>query len=589
MKHIGRIITFTAVLWPYYLLVSILSVIVAAFTLAIPLLTKSAIDHITGGLHSGHTTLTPIIVIVVLIFLSDFGQAIVSNINGYVGDQLQVRLQRLLSQRYYQHIVELPQNYFDSELTGTIINKLNRGVDQLTDYVQFFTNNFLQLIITTIFSIIIVALYSWPVALLLLALFPVYAWLAARSSAKWQGYQKDINKQVDVASGRFAESVTQIKVVKSFVREIAELKTYDNLWQHIISLTKPQSRYWHGQDMLRRAVLSVMFLAIYAVIFIEAARGNYAIGTMVLLIQYAQQTRMPLFSLSFYVDRTQRAIANSRDYFAVMDERPEIRDHDGAKPLKVTKGEIRIDQVDFRYDDLTPVLQGLSFTVEPDSKLALVGESGQGKTTITNLLLRLYEVDNGTITIDGQNINDVQQASLRQNIGVVFQEPALFSGTIRENIAYGKSTASMQQIEKAAKAANAHDFIGKFPHGYDTEIGERGLKLSGGQKQRIAIARALLKDAPILILDEATSSLDTRSERQVQSALEHLMKGRSTLIIAHRLSTIQQVDTIVTLQDGKVNEVGSPAELAASGGIYAQLLALQHGDTEAFKKYDMVE
>jgi ATP-binding cassette subfamily B protein len=231
------------------------------------------------------------------------------------------------------------------------------------------------------------------------------------------------------------------------------------------------------------------------------------------------------------------------------------------------------------------VLRGIDFTVKADSKVALVGESGEGKSTLTNLLLRLYDLNDGTITIDGQNIHDVTQASLRSNIGIVFQEPALFSGTVHENIAYARPGASKEDVETAARAANAHEFVEKFEKGYETEIGERGLKLSGGQKQRIAIARALLKDAPILILDEATSSLDSKSEHMVQQALDRLMKGRTTLIIAHRLSTIQNVDQIITLKNGRVNETGTPAELAKTKGIYAELLNLQQkGATEQGKK-----
>lgn len=583
MKSIWRIITFTRELWPLYIVITGLSVVVAAFTQAIPLLTKNAIDRIDAGLNTGGVSLTPIIIIVIIIFLCDIGQGLITNINGHIGDMLSARLQKLLSGRYYQQVMSLPQKYFDTELSGTLINRLNRGVSQLTNYMQFFSNNFLQLIVSTIFTIAIVAYYAWPVALILVALFPTYAYLTARSSGKWQKYQDEINTDTDVASGRFAESVGQVRVVKSFVQEALELITYNGIMDRVIKTTKPQSRYWHSQDMLRRAVLSVLFLAMYAIIFIGTARGTYSLGTMVLLIQFSGLIRLPLFSLSFYVDNTQRAISNSKDYFAVMDEQPEIADKAGAKKLVVKNGQIQFNNVRFGYDDKT-VLDGLNFTVAADSKLALVGESGEGKTTITSLLLRLYEVNDGSISIDGQNIGDVTQASLRSNIAVVFQESSLFSGSIRDNIAYARPSATLKEVEAAAKAANAHEFIAKFDNGYDSEIGERGLKLSGGQKQRIAIARALLKDAPILILDEATSSLDTRSEKLVQQALERLMRGRTTLIIAHRLSTIQEVDTIVTIRGGKVDEIGSPTDLAKSGGIYSQLLALQHGSTEADKK-----
>lgn len=584
MKSIWRIIRFTGSLWRYYLGVSLFTILIAAMTQVIPLLTKAAIDEITKLATGGQVSVPKVAVLAVLIFVVDLLQTLFSNFGGYLGDMLAAKQQRLLSNRYYEQVMSLPQRYFDTELTGTIINRMNRGINQISNYTQTLSNNFLQFLFSTVFTLAIVAYYSWPVALILLSLYPIYIWLTTLSNERWQKWQTEINRDSDMASGRFAESVSQVRVVKSFVQESFELKSFDKLMRKIVRTSRPQSKYWHKHDVLRRTILAVINFGLYAYIFIETARGRYTIGTMVLLLQYAQLIRIPLFSISFLVSQTQRAIANSRDYFAVMDEQPEIRDTAGAKPLKVTKGAIQFEAVSFHYDSEAPVLRDLSFEVAPDSKLALVGESGQGKTTITSLLLRLYEVNAGAITIDGQNINDVTQASLRRNIATVFQEPALFSGTIRENIAYARPGAAEADIIAAAKSANAHEFIEKFEHGYDSEIGERGLKLSGGQKQRIAIARALLKDAPILILDEATSSLDSRSEHLVQEALERLMARRTTIIIAHRLSTIQHVDQIITIAGGAIEESGTPAELALSGGTYAQLLELQQRHTQATEK-----
>lgn len=583
MKHIVRILKFTKELWHYYVAIGAFTILLAAMSQLVPLFTKGAIDQATKLASGGQADVKLVALFAFLIFLTDFGQTIFGNISGYLGDLLSVKLKQHLSSRYYQHIMSLPQSYFDTELTGKIINRMNRGIQDIGDFIQMFSNNFLQFIFSTIFTLIIVAYYSWPVALMLLALYPIFIWMTAKTSNKWQNYQKEINEHIDVASGRFAESVLQIKVVKSFIQESRELKFFNKKVQNAVDTTKPQSRYWHNQDVARRAVLSLIFFGVFMLVFVETARGVYTIGEMVLLIQYSMLIRIPIFSISFLVDRTQRAVANSKDFFEVMSQESEISDHENAQPIRIKQGKISYQNIDFAYDK-TKVLNKLSFDVESDSKVALVGESGEGKTTITNLLLRLYEPSKGQIIIDEQNINNVTQSSLREKIGVVFQDPALFSGTIRENIAYSKVGAKNSEIIAAAKAANADEFISKLDNGYDTEIGERGLKLSGGQKQRIAIARALLKDAPILVLDEATSSLDSKSEYMVQEALERLMCGRTTIIIAHRLSTIQHVDKIITIRGGKVDEIGSPAKLSKSGGIYAQLLKMQTGKTEESKK-----
>lgn len=583
MKSIWRIIKFTRELWPLYITVSIFTILLAAMSQLQPLFTKSAIDEVTKLIGGGHADVTKVAFLAGAMFLTDVGQTIFSNISGYFGDILAARLQKIMSERYFRHMLALPQSYFDTELTGKIINRMNRGISQISNFMQTISNNFLQFVFSTVFSLLIVLHYSWQVSAMLLLIYPIFVALTMRTSKKWQVYQKEINTEQDKASGRFAEAIGQVKVVKSFLQERHELRLFSRHFTAAVATTRPQSQLWHRQDVLRRSILNIIFFAIFAYIFVATANGKYTIGTMVLLIQYAMLVRIPIFSISFLVDATQRAIANTKDYFEAMDIEPAITDRPNAGTLACDTGEITFDNVTFGYDK-EDVLKHISFTIAPDSKAALVGESGEGKTTITNLLLRLYEIGGGEIRIDGQSISDVTQASLRENIAVVFQEPALFSGTVRENIAYAQPNAPEKDIIAAAKAANAYEFIKDFEKGLDTEIGERGLKLSGGQKQRIAIARALLKDAPILILDEATSSLDSRSEQLVQEALEHLMKGRTTLIVAHRLSTIQHVDQIITLKNGTVDETGSPAELASSGGIYDQLLKLQRGHTKAAEK-----
>jgi len=587
MKYIFRIIRFTKELKGYYIAISILSILVAALGLAYPLLSGLAIDEIRVG---ANANVQKLVVIVALIFLSDLASNVISNINGYIGDQMSARLYKSLGYRYYQHLLSLPQSYFDKDMTGKIINRLNRSIVQITNFMQMWSNNFLQFIFSTVLALAIVAYYSWPVALLLFTLYPIFILMTVRASGTWQDYQKRINHNSDIASGRFAESISQVKVVKSYIQEKRELTFFNQRSQKIIGLTRPQSRYWHKKDFQRRFVLNIIFFLIYIFIFLQAAQGQISPGIAVALILYAMQIRIPIFTISFLVENTQRAIADSKDYFKILEIKPDIADIDNAETLVVAKGRITFSNVTFGYGD-AHVLKNISIAIEPDSKVALVGESGEGKTTLTNLLLRLYEPIDGMICIDDQDIQKVTQQSLRQNIGVVFQDPALFSGTIKENISYGNPNASISEIRAAAKAANADEFIKKLDKGYDAEIGEKGLKLSGGQKQRIAIARALLKNAPILILDEATSSLDSKSESMVQEALERLMKGRTTLIIAHRLSTIQSVDKIITLQRGTVSEVGSPEELAHSGGIYDQLLKLQSGPQEdvqkKMKQYDM--
>lgn len=591
MKAIIRILAFAKSLWPYYLAIAVLTIIVTALNLLPPLLTKVATDEIVKIVGGGQARESVVIMAVGAMFIAGIVSTFVINYSGYLGDVMSAKLRHILSVRYFEHLLKLPQSYFDNELTGTIINRLNRSITDVTQFMNMFSNNFASWLLQIVFIVIFVAFYSWELALLIFILHPIFLLLTIRTSKKWIVYQNKKNEHTDMASGRFAESIGQVKVVKSFNREKGELNFFANHFKQFVNQTYPQSKGWHWQDVMRRCVLEVIFFGMLFFIIWRTYKGQFTLGEMFMLIQYVSFIRLPLMSMSFLVDNTQRAIAGSQDFFAVMDEEPKVADAPNAGSLTVSKAEIVFENVNFSYAHEKRVLHDISFVVKADSKVALVGESGEGKTTVTSLLMRLYDVESGKILIDGQDISQATQASLRKQIGVVFQEPFLFSGTIRENIAYGNPKATRKQVEAAAKAANAHTFIDKFEKGYNTPIGERGVKLSGGQKQRIAIARAILKDAPILILDEATSSLDSRSEHLVQEALERLMKGRTTLIIAHRLSTIADVDRIVTLQKGRVGEVGTPQELAKSGGIYAQLLELQGSSLERqkreLKKFDI--
>lgn len=593
MRSLLRAIGYAKQLWPYYIGITVASILVALTGIAIPFIIKAATDLMVAVIQGGGADVSGALLFAGLLFGFDAANTLIRNWGGYLGDVMAAKLKSQLSTRYFEHLLSLPQSYYDGELTGTIINRLNRAINEVTNFLNVFANNFFQMILTTVFTIIIVAFYSWELALLVFVIYPLFLWLTALTSKKWQRYQTLKNLQTDTASGRFAEVVTQIKVVKSYVKEKLEHRHFRVRFHKTITLTREQSSYWHNMDVLRGLVLGLLFFAIYAFIFTQTAQQRFTIGEMVLLITLINAVRLPIFSMSFIVDSFQRAMTGSKDYVRAMELRPEIADRPGARRLDVPRGEVLFSAVEFGYSSSNQLLHGISFAIEAGQKVALVGESGEGKTTIANLLMRLYEPSAGTIAIDGVDISVVTQASLRSQIATVFQEPALFSGTIRENIAYAHPRASDKEIIEAAKAANAHDFIISLSKGYDSQIGERGIKLSGGQKQRIAIARAILKDAPLLILDEATSSLDSRAEHQVQEALERLMEKSTTLIIAHRLSTIAHVDKIITLKGGRIHEQGSPKVLAKTGGIYAQLLELQSGKTVRASKrladYEIIE
>ncbi|MGO1286141.1 MAG: ABC transporter ATP-binding protein [Brachybacterium sp.] len=629
MTSLLRIVRFTRALAPLYTAIIFCSVLTAVAGLAVPFLIGHATDTVAaavGGQTATGTAVRTVVLIAGAVLLAELAVTVISNVGGWFGDVMSNRMRTILSVRYYDKLLHLPQRWFDGEITGTIVARLNRSITEITNFTKMMSNSFASMLITTAAVLAISAWYAWPLTVLLLIVFPVYVWLTSLTSVKWQRLEGEKNEQIDIASGRFAEVVGQIRVVKSFVRERGELEDFSRRFRSTDATTRAQSTHWHRMDVIRRAFLNLIFFGIYVIIFVRTVQGDFSLGEMVLLIQLMAMAKAPVESMSWVIDSAQRAIAGSKDYFrvmatpvdprtaAVMAARPEdaadaghasgttsaSADGTGAvATAPITSTRTAVDpvpgapvvafrDVSFAYENGEDVLHGIDFQVDRGEKIALVGESGGGKSTIVNLLLGLYEPRRGGVEVVGHPSAELPLDQLRARIGVVFQDASLFSGTIRDNISYGRPEASDEEVVEAARRANAHDFILRFPEGYEQVIGERGLKLSGGQRQRIAVARAILKDAPVLVLDEATSALDTKAEIQVQKGLDQLMDGRTSLIIAHRLSTIAEVDRIITLRDGNIDEIGSPAELANSGGIYAQLLALQSsGDSRRLAKFDI--
>ena len=590
MRALLRILGVARELLPAYAAIVASGVLVAATGLAVPFIVKAATDEVVASMSGAGGGVPAVLWLAFLLLLVDLANTLITNLGGYLGDVMAIRMRSILSRNYFEKLLRLPQRYFDSELTGTIISRLQRSITETTNFLNMFANSFLPMLLSLVAALAIIARYSWWLALLMLAVYPLFTWLTALTSKRWQRLEREKNAEFDIAGGRFAEVAGQIRVVKSFVAERRELDHFAGRYDTTIALTREQSAFWHRMDVARRGTLNVIFFGIYAIIFSLTITGDFTLGVMVLLIQLVSMARQPVQSMSFLVDASQRAITGSRDYFQVMDAAVESAavEADAPRPVEpsTAPGEPIVEFRDarFGYGDDVEVLKGVSFDVRRGERVAFVGESGVGKTTLSSLLLGLYPLTGGRLVVDGRDVGSIPLPELRAQVGVVFQDPSLFSGTIRENIAYGRPDATEDEIVEAARRAHAHGFIIGLPGGYDAQIGERGVKLSGGQKQRIAVARALLKDAPILVLDEATSSLDSKAERLVQEGLEELMADRTTLIIAHRLSTISSVDRIVTLRDGRIDEIGTPAELAETDGIYAELLALQSSATKAGRK-----
>jgi len=416
---------------------------------------------------------------------------------------------------------------------------------------------------------------DWKLSLLTLVVIPMVGQAMKIFGRKIKKSSNVIQQRLAEITALLQESFSATRVVKSFVREDYEIDRF------VRSNQRNFEAVMKNVQQTSMLTPTVEFLAAIAVTLIvwfggyEVVNGEITAGAFVAFLTYAVNLANPVKRLSRIYGNLQKAMAAVDRVFTVVDLEESITDRPGAQPLPPVKGHVRFDHVTFSYKEGRPALDGITLEAQPGEMIAFVGPSGAGKSTIANLIPRFYEADSGVITVDGHDIRDVTLASLRGQIGLVPQETMLFSTTIRENIRYGRLDATDAEIEEAACAANAHNFIMELERGYDTEIGERGVSISGGQRQRIAIARAILKDPRILILDEATSALDTESEKIVQAALDNLMVGRTSFVIAHRLSTVFNADRIYVIDGGRIVEQGTHEELLAKGGLYQHLYDIQ--------------
>lgn len=581
MGQIFKIIAFTKQFWKWYLFMGFFVITTSLFSLIGPVLNKQIVDLIVARISGQNINFSLFFWYLAAIIATDVFTTVFTAFSQWIGDILTVRLQTYLSHTFYSHILNLDIGYYDNEITGKIVNKMYRGITSITEFIQDMFGNFLPFFLTAIVTIILLAHYSVIIAAFLAILFPMYVVISQKSTNAWERYEAQKNALNDQSQGRVFESLLGIRVVKSFAAEVHELTSFLFNRRQIESLAVQQTKEWHIYDFLRRFCLNIILFAIFAYIVYWTYYRRFTIGEMTLLMQLVNQARFPLFAMSFILGQIQQANAGSKDFFQVLKTDTVIKDK-STKNLKMTrlpkppKALVEFNNVSFEYDKGKDVLKNITFKIDTNEKMALVGESGQGKSTIVNLLLRYYEPQTGEICINKQNIAEVTQKSLHDNISVVFQESLLFSGSIMDNIRYGKPDANDSEVIEAAKAANAHDFIRELPEKYKSMIGERGVKLSGGQKQRIAIARAILKNAPIIILDEATSSLDSKAELEVQKGLARLLHNRTSIIIAHRLSTIANADHILVIENGSVAQYGTSEQLLKQkDGLYSQLVHLQ--------------
>lgn len=552
------------------------TIIAAGGTAYLPWVIKDMVDQVLRDKNTEMLNYIALSIVVIFVIrgIAFYGQ---SYLMSYVGQRVIIDIRRAV----FTKLQRLSMSFYDKNKTGTIMSYVTNDVSALQGAL---VDNVVEMItesVILIASIVMMIYLDWKLFLVTFGTFPfvlgfidIFGKRIRKSGSRIQEAAADITSVLQ-------ETVSSARVIKSFVRENYEVARFDKE-----NMNNFRANMKNAQ-LMATLTPTIEFVAAIGVTIILWYGGNSVIngeitaGSLVAFLTYAVNISNPIKRLSRVIGNIQKALAAAQRVFDVLDLPETIKDAENAKQLPPAKGKVSFNNVSFSYNPGEQVISNISFDVKPGQMIAFVGPSGAGKSTVASLLPRFYDVDKGSITIDGEDLRGVTLDSLREQVGIVPQETVLFNGTVYDNILYGRLDATKEEVEAAAKAANAHNFIMELPQGYETRLGDRGMNISGGQRQRISIARAILKNPQILILDEATSALDTESERVVQEALDRLMVGRTSFVIAHRLSTIKNADRIMVLEKGQLVEQGTHEELMEMNGLYAHLYQIQYRSKEA--------
>ena len=546
--------------------------LMAGLDLIFPTIVRKTIDEILPSKNLRLLIWTGVGMLVLYIL-----RAVLQYIVDYWGHVLGVRIEYEMRQDLFNHINKLSFSYFDNTKTGHIMSRIVNDLNEISELAHHGPEDLFVITVTLLGSFIILLVSYWPLALIIFSIVPVMLVFAVSKNKKMQSVFRETRLKIADINAQVEDSISGIRVVKSFTNEWYEEKKFEkgnmNFKKSREDTYKVMGEFYSGINFFSNLINVVVI--IFGGIFIYY--GRITPGMLVGFLLYVTMFLEPIKKFTTLIENYQKGMSGFARFIETLEIEPDIKDDPKAVNIEQVDGEIIFDDVTFSYNNKENVLENINLSIKSGEAIAFVGPSGGGKTTLCSLIPRFYEVDKGSVRVGGMDIKMITQRSLRENIGIVQQDIFLFSGTIKENIAYGNIGASDEEIIEAAKKANAHEFIIALENGYDTYIGERGSRLSGGQKQRISIARVFLKNPPILILDEATSALDSETEEMIQKSLFDLSKDRTTLIIAHRLVTIRNADRIVVLTDEGIAEIGTHKELLDNNGIYTRLYRAQFG------------